>query len=74
MSDEERQLAVMSHFDEESFAALVRREEGWCLSCRHIVPNVPKWLRGGKCPVCERPGVWGPSAALHDSLFDFDIS
>ena len=68
-----RTLEILTHFDRETFAALVAHEQGWCLACRHVVPDVDLWCRGGKCPVCERPGVWGAAAALHDELMDFDV-
>ena len=73
MTANEPELKVLTHFDRETFAALMQHNQGWCLACRHVIPDVAAWLRGGKCPVCERPGVWGVEAALHDELMDFDV-
>ena len=73
MTANEPELAVLTHFDRETFASLVEHEQGWCLACRHVIDGVDLWARGVKCPVCERPGVWGAAAALHDELMDFDV-
>ena len=73
MTANEPELIVLTHFDRETFASLVEHRQGWCLACRCVVPDVDLWARGGKCPVCERLGVWGAAAALHDELMDFDV-
>ena len=73
MTANEPELTVLTRFDRETFATLVQHDQGWCLACRHVIPGVDLWCRGGRCPVCERAGVWGAAAALDDELMDFDV-
>jgi hypothetical protein len=72
MASNDRQPAVMTHFDRQTFALLVEHDEGWCIACRHLIPGIDLWHRGGRCPVCDLPCIWGAAAALHDELIDFD--